>query len=447
MPPEMPDHAGPDAEAEAEPTTRPVIPAPRTAPPSIPTPAPAEPREADTSLIRTPAQLVGALAQSEGRGETIRLASDADFEMSSCQLKGSGSWTLQAVPGKTRPRIRFRPRPGEARAPGSWLAWLTLISGSLRVEGIDLILPKEEAPRSGGWAAFSVAAGTDLSVSNCTVTIEGSAAKSAVVVAPPVEGKGFDDVEPEPLMTTVRLKDSLFRSGGDLVDVAGDRRVDLQVDDAMVVTAGRLLHGHGRARGLPAEPLKATLRRLAARVEGGLVLLEGSADEPELPPTEVVARDSALTTDGKDTPLIQVEGPDDAETLRDRVRWDGHGVAYHQIANYRRDQSLRPGSLPTSFDREDWERTVGRRELAPVHGDTIFASQWPARRAAWDALPDDLRLRADGPAARGGVGPDPDSIPAPPARSCSGPRASRTRLAVLVGTARTRRRNVLIAAA
>ena len=201
------------------------------------------------------------------------------------------------------------------------------------------------------------------------------------------------------------------------MDVAGDRRIDLQVDDAVVATTKSLLHAHGRSRGLPAEPLKATLRRLVARAEGGLVLLEGTADDPELPLTEVVARDSAFTTDGKDTPLIQVEGGDDPEALRDRVRWDGHGVAYQRISHYRRDQTLRPGALPTTFNHEDWELAVGRRESAPIHGDTIFAAEWPPRRPAWDARPDDLKLRPDGPAARNGAGPDPALIPAPPARS------------------------------
>ncbi len=402
--------------AEPEPAPRP--PAARPAAASNPAAPPAVPREADAPAIRTADQLVGALAQAGARGgETVRLAADADLEMSSCQLRGMGSWTLRAEPGKTRPRIRFRPRLGEARAPGSWLAWLTLISGSLHVEGIDLILPRDDAPRTGGWAAFSVGAGTDLSVSNCTVTIEGSEAKSAVVVAPPAEGRGFDDVEPEAPTTTIRLKESLFRAGGDLVDVAGDRRIDLQLDDAVVATTRSLLHAHGRSRNLPAEPLKATLRRLVARVEGGLVLLEGTADDPELPQTEVVARDSAFTTDGKDTPLIQVEGGDDPEALRDRVRWDGHGVAYQRISHYRRDQTLRPGALPTTFDRESWELAVGRRESAPIHGDAIFAAEWAARRPAWEARPDDLRLRTDGPAQRAGAGPDFLLIPAPPARS------------------------------
>jgi serine/threonine protein kinase len=427
--PPMPMPVKPPADAEepfpempimptAEPEPAPRQPAPRPAVANNPAPPPAGPREADPPPIRTAAQLVGALAQAGGRGgETLRLASDADLEMSSCQLKGMGSWTLRAEPGKTRPRIRFRPRLGEARTPGSWLAWLTLISGSLHVEGIDLILPRDDAPRTGGWAAFAVGAGTDLSVSNCTVTIEGSEAKSAVVVAPPAEGRGFDDVEPEAPTTTLRLKESLFRAGGDLVDVAGDRRIDLQVDDAVVATTKALLHAHGRSRGLPAEPLKATLRRLVARTEGGLVLLEGTADDPELPLTEVVARDSAFTTDGRDTPLIQVEGGDDPEALRDRVRWDGHGVAYQRISNYRRDQTLRPGALPTTFNRESWDTAVGRRDTAPIHDDTIFAAEWPTRRPVWEARPDDFRLRPDGPADRAGAGPDRASIPAPPARS------------------------------
>jgi hypothetical protein len=60
---------------------------------------------------------------------------------------------------------------------------------------------------------------------------------------------------------------------------------------------------------------------------------------------------------------------------------------------------------------------VSRRETAPIHNSTIFAAEWPARRPAWEARPDDLRLRPEGPAARAGTGPDPALIPAPPARS------------------------------
>jgi serine/threonine protein kinase len=393
------------------PMPMPVVPAPATgaAQPANPPQPGAVAHEVEGKIIRTVAQLLAALAQNGGRGETIRVASDADWEMGSCELKTVGSCTIQAEPGKTRPKIRFRPRAGEPRPTTGWTVWMSLLEGSLRVEGIDLVLPADEAPRSGGWAAFAVEPGTDLSLGNCTVTVEGTTT-SAVVVAPSSEPKPFGEFEAEP-SSTVRLSASFFRTGGDLLDVAADRRVDLQVEDVAAVTAGHLIHGHGRSRG-PAEPLKATLRRLAARVEGGLVLLEGTTENSELPQAEIIARDSVFTTDGKETPLIQVDGPGDLDSLRDRVRWDGHGVAYHRVASYRRDQVLRPGMLPTSFDRAAWDLALGRRESSPIHGD-IFANEWAAGRPAWQARPDDLRLKGDGPAARAGAGPDPLLIPAP----------------------------------
>jgi eukaryotic-like serine/threonine-protein kinase len=420
-PPDAVDDIPPDMPVVVDQRTSPPMPMPMPMPTTVPAP-PATPAPASTppqpagiahefegKIIRTAAQLLTALAQSGGRGETIRLASDADWEMGSCELKTAGSCTIQAEPGKTRPRIRFRPRAGEPRAASGWNVWLSLVEGSLKVEGIDLVLPADEAPRSGGWAAFAVEPGTDLSLGNCTVTVEGTTT-SAVVVAPSSEPKPFGEMEAEP-SSTVRLSASFFRTGGDLLDVASDRRVDLQVEDVAAVTGGHLIHGHGRSRG-PAEPLKATLRRLAARVEGGLVLLEGTTENSELPQAEIIARDSVFTTDGKETPLIQVDGPGDLDSLRDRVRWDGHGVAYHKVASYRRDQVLRPGMLPTSFDRAAWDLALGRRESSPIHGD-IFANEWTAGRPAWQARPEDLRIKADGPAARSGAGPDPLLVPAP----------------------------------
>jgi len=374
---------------------------------------PARPGEA--TLIRSLGQFSAALERAGGKGETLRLGAGSDWEMSACRIRGAGTWAILGEPGKARPRIRFRPRPGDSRVSSAWTAWLSVPSGSIRIEGIDFVLPREDAPDSGGWAAFAVAAGADLSLADCTVTIEGSAVPSAVILAP----TGRDArAQGEPALdaptTIVRIRDSFFRSGGDLIDVAPDRRLDLQLDQTLVATSGSLLHGHGGTRAVPAQPLKATLRRITARAEQGLVRLDGAEGEPELPATEVVARDSIFATDGKGAPLIRVDGPGDPEGLRDRVRWDGQGVAYHRITNYRRDQVLRPGEFPVFFDKQSWELAVGRRESAPLHGDAGFVSDWPDRRPAWAARPDDLRIRPDGAAARGGAGPEMGLIPEPP---------------------------------
>ena len=403
---------GPAAEDKPKPPTA-VLPAP--AEPAGPPRGLAPSRTLEPKTIRTSAQLAAALGQAGGRGETLRLASDAHFEMSSCELRGMGSWVIQGEPGKSRPRITFRPGPRDPKAADTWPVWMNIVSGSLKLERVDLVLPRADAPRSGGWGAFAVAAGTDLSLSDCTVTVEGSAGRSAVIVAPAGrEANGFGEPELETLAATVRLKDSLFRSGGDLVDVRGDRRLDLEVDNVLVSTSGSLLHGHGRARGVAAEPLKLTLRRLTSRTEGGLVQLDSTPGDPELPQVEVVARDSVLATNGKGSPLIQVDGQDDPESLRDRVRWDGNGVAYHQISNYRRDQVAKPGELPTSFDKSSWELAVGRRESGSTHGGAMFSDDWPADRGAWAARPTDLRLKPDSPAVKNGAGADLGLIPEPP---------------------------------
>jgi hypothetical protein len=293
-----------------------------------------------------------------------------------------------------------------------------LISGSLKLDRVDLILPKDAAPRTGNWSVFAVAPGTDLVINDCTVTIEGSTTHAAMIVAP-VGGKeqnAFGEGEPQEQPTvTVRLKNSLFRVGGDLVDVSADRRIDLEVDNAVIATTGAFVHGHGRPRGVAGEPLKITLRKLTGRLENGLIQLESTVADPELPVADIVARDSVLSTNGKGGPLVQVDGQDDADALRARIKWEGSGIAYSDISTYRRDQVLKLGEFPVVFDRPSWERALGRKELGSIHGAAMFLNDFPADRPAWLAQTPDFRLKPDSSAAKSGAGSDLKSIPDAPA--------------------------------
>ena len=373
--------------------------------------------------IRSPEALAAAMGFDGGRGTTLLLPAGADWEMPPCTLRGTGSWTIRGEAGTRRPRIRFHPTPGDGRVSDAWTAWLFLASGRLRVEGIDIVLPAIDAPRRGGWAAFAVAAGTDLTLKDCTVTIEGNTARSAAVVAPSLPDRlGLDDAfgdearrdAPPAQSTRIRLENSFLRVGGDVVDVAAGRKVALEVDNALVSASGRLLHAHGQARGRVAEPLTTEIRRLSARTEAGLIELEGTPADPELPMVDVVARDSVLATDGKGAPLLRLDGQDDPDELRDRIRWDGIGVAYHGISRYRRDQAIGSQEPPSSLDRAAWEREFGRKDRTTIHGDVRLFSEWPAGRAPWVARRGDLELRPEGPASRNGVGPDLGQIPEPP---------------------------------
>jgi hypothetical protein len=279
------------------------------------------------------------------------------------------------------------------------------------LEGIDLVLVAPEPEDLAGpaevrgRALFALAPGTvDLTLVDCTVTIEGDAAPSAVValLAGEVGGEG-----------RLRFENCLIRVGGDLIDVAAGRRLDLGVENAEIATGGSMVHAHGLPEGRSAEGLKLALRRVTARVAGGLAHLRSSPGEPILPVASINARDVVLTTADPDAPLIRVDGQGALEDLRSLIRWEGRSVAYHQITTYRRDQSALPGSVPIISNRDAWNLRLGEREEAPIHGDLKFPFEWPADRPPWALQRDDLRLPAESQA----IGADLDKIPSPPARS------------------------------
>ncbi len=212
----------------------------------------------------------------------------------------------------------------------------------------------------------------------------------------------------------VRATDCLLRGGGDILDVAAGRRLDVELSNCVLGAGGSLVHGHGLPRGATTEPLKVTLRQVTARLAGGLVQLESAPGEPDLPTCEVVARDTILATNSKDGPLVRIDGQDGLEALREQVKWEGHGVVYHQIETYRRDQTAQPGMLPVRFDRPSWLVAVAPGEDAPIHGDARFLTPWEPNRSPASMTRDDAKLDLDAPAPA--AGPDLSRIPPPPAR-------------------------------
>ncbi len=404
----MPPGAGAGADKEKEKVAETVTPEV-----AAPTPAPA-PTRPDHTVLRTRDQLLNVLAEPGAQGRLVRIASDADWELSSTTVRATGSWRIQAEPGRTRPRLRFLPAQGDPKGATARTAMIDLRSGSLQLEGLDVVLPRGNAPREGRWAAFSVWPTTDLSLTGCTVTVEGDQVASAVVSVEAGDAgaeKGGNAAESS--ASTVRVHDTLIRAGGDFVDVAAGRRLVLEMDNAVAATGGGLVHAHGTPRGQPADRLSLTLRQVTARMAGGLVHLDSTPGEPELPVADVNARYTVLATVPKDAPLIRVDGQDPLETMRDRIVWEGQGVGYHQITSYRRDQSRQVGAVPTNYNRSDWTVAAGSREQLPVHGDLKFRRNWPADRPAWTLDREDVRLETDSRARASGS--DLDRIPEPPA--------------------------------
>jgi eukaryotic-like serine/threonine-protein kinase len=383
---------------------------PAPAPSSKPEPPSATAPSAEPNVIRSVEDFRDALNRLGPGGKTLVVAADADWTLPACRVRGSANWVIRGERGASRPRLRFRPDPQAIPAPDSWSAWMTVQSGSLRLEGVDLVLPELEAafpPSIRRRAAFTLAAGSaELTLVDCSVTIEGETSHSAVVALLPGEPVGEG---------RVRVKDCLLRAGGDLVDVAPGRRLDLDVDNAVIATGGTMVHAHGLPQGGKAEELKIVLRQVTARLVGGLAQLQSTPGEPELPLADVNARDTIFATTNPDAPFIRVDGQGNLDDLGGLIRWEGRSVAYHQINMYRRDQSSQPGAVPTLFDRDFWNFKLGRRDESAIHGDMKFLTEWSPDRRPWTLRPEDVRLRTDSPAA--GAGSDLVHIPNPPRNS------------------------------
>ena len=368
-----------------------------------------EPREPQrgSTVIRTAEDLREAIRRLPATGGLVTLPSDASITLPALPPRGDGHWTIAAADPSSRRRPVLRFRPEGKPADGEATSLFTVRGGELELRGVDVVLERSLAPESGRWSAFALAPGAGIRLSQCTVTVEGNFPGAAVAV---VTGRGGRTGTGAAVF---RAFDCVLRSGGDIVDIPAAQRLELNLEDTLVAATGAMVHGHGGdAKTAGDGPLKLALRDVTARNAGGLIHLESAPDGPKLPAAEVEVRDSILATDGAGGPLVRIDGQDALEGLRDRVKWEGHNVAYDRIETYRRDQSAQPGTVPSRFDRMSWEQAVAPREMEPFHGAIDFEVPWDDDREPWTVVPEDARLAQSVPDSVGGA--DPDRLPTPP---------------------------------
>ena len=248
---------------------------------------------------------------------------------------------------------------------------------------------------------------------DCTVTILGSPTSSAVVVQPAAELKRPGG-EPVQGTAVVRLEETFLRSAGDAITVGSDRLLDLQLSNAVVATEGSLLHAQGSSQlDRSKTALNVRIENSLARTKAGLVYLESTLDEAELPLTEIFADNSIVGTAGPAALFRVNKRQGQMEGLRDRIIWKAEKVAYDQITTYRRDQILQTGVSPRDYTRADWRTTFDPKDESPVVDGVKFLHPLEPGRSATSLTRDDLRLDPESPAAN--RGPDLTRIPAPPA--------------------------------
>ena len=226
-----------------------------------PTPGQTKQIDSHQNLIHNAEQFTNTLNQLRSRGGTFTIARDADLELPVTELAGSVPWLIEAESGSRRPRIRFRPSPFAVKSSTAWSVLFNIHSGgNLRLQGLDLLIPDQdpEAPRGGRQAAIGVAAGSELALNDCTITIAGrsSTSTSAAVVVQPGAGDEVSASGEHTIKSAlIKIHDTFVRTAGDCISVASGRLLDLQLRNVLVGADGSLLHALGSARLNAPEPL------------------------------------------------------------------------------------------------------------------------------------------------------------------------------------------------
>jgi hypothetical protein len=383
---------------------------------------PVQSGDSEEDLIRSTEQFMNYLNRLGAKGGVLRLAREADLELPALDLPalsetaGSGQWQIEGERGPGRPRLRFHPSRFTARPPTAWSALFNLRRGTLSLHGVDIMVQvrDDEAPDAGRLAAFGLGAGTDLTLSNCTITITSRSPNSAAIgIQPLPSGEKAPEDPAAAAGALVRLEDSFLRSAGEGVAVAANRLLDLHFRNVAIATDGSLLHAVGSPRiDRSKTSLKIKLDRVVARTKGGLAYLESSQDDADLPLTEIQAVSSIFST-GSQAALFRVDGQQgQMDRSRDRIVWKAEKVAYDQITTYRRDQVLQTGVSPRDYSRADWRTAFDPKDEAPVIESVRFFKTPERWRSACSLTEIDFRLDSQSPAL--GRGPDLNSIPSPP---------------------------------
>jgi eukaryotic-like serine/threonine-protein kinase len=374
------------------------------------------PALADQAIVRNSDQLLAMLHRLGTQGGDIRIATGAVLELPATVIDLTGRLQLLAEPGAKRPLLRFRPAQSVQRSPADWTVMVDLRAGLLHLEGIDLVVPDLENLRTDRLAAVGLLPGAELTMTDCTVTLAVNRPGAALVVVQPEVATASTPASggTSGQSAVIRLRDCFIRSGGEGVAVAAGRRIDIEFSNVLAATEGSLLHAFGGARPGRAESpaVKFHLNQVTARIKGGLVHLDSTPEEPQLPFASILAENSILSTANHDDPLFRLDGRDQLDDLGNKIQWEGRKVAYDRIKTYRRDEVAKPGGIPRIYNRADWTSAFLPKDDSPVLGDVSFLRELDPAQAAWKVERDDLRLSPQSPL--GDTGPDVSRVPPPP---------------------------------
>ena len=132
------------------------------------------------------------------QGGSLRIAAGADLELPPCPIEAAGQYKLIAEEGRCP--ADSLPTAGDCTtSPSEWSVMFNLRSGSLYLEGLDVIVPDLEVLHAERVAIAGLLGGSKLTIVNCTLSLAvGRPSASVFILKSPADSTKPSASEPSP---------------------------------------------------------------------------------------------------------------------------------------------------------------------------------------------------------------------------------------------------------
>jgi hypothetical protein len=319
--------------------------------------------------------------------------------------------TIRAGKGYT-PQIVFRPGPDDVDPAQHPRSMVTVLGGDLILVNVDLELHVPRSVTAENLALIQTRAARSVHLDRCQLTIRNASRYEGVAffdVAAPADRQPIaveqSDV-PEPRVQ-IQLDDCVARGDATFLFSAAMHPVDLSWKNGLFTSGMRFLE----LRGGPLTPglsgsVQIDLRYVTCFVRSGLVLA-ACADDVQPVPIGIACSDSILIA-GANSALIEMQGVDDNERLRESIIWRGDRNFYEGFRVFwliHRTADAEPEVMSFLEWQDYWKLRRDAREDGPRIGAVLWKQMPPLGRPTDQHTADEFALDTSTPdnPARGGA--------------------------------------------
>jgi serine/threonine-protein kinase len=356
--------------------------------------------------------VVSDRAQGENEFPTLQAACRAAVSGDVIELRYNGRREEQPITlanlrltiraGKEyQPVVVFRPdQVDPVKYPRSMLI---VTAGRLTLVNLALELQVPRQVPAENWCLFEIRGGQTVRLDKCSLSVCNASDQLAAYHpdvaffrSKAVPGAGLVAGEQSLAAippATIDLVDCIARGEAVFLCAADLQPVHLIWENGLLVTSEELLWACGSQEvPQPGEMLQIDLRHLTAVVHGGFCRMTQTVAAPHQLDTQIYCADSILMA-APGAPLIEQEGVNNLEDLRQQIAWNGDRNFYENFDVFWSVRNLDQETLCKPMTFMDWQSYWGSEEESlPLANSVIWKKLPDASRALHTHVPADYAV-------------------------------------------------------